>query len=617
MSLRDTFAAIASWPPEQALTYFEAALQDPFYEIQREAYRLLTDPNGLNRPDLVVLHFDTLVPEVKSRLKEARTFFLDLGRRLIRGPSEHARRSAYKMLGEIGGADVARDLAMGVDDASTLIRFNIAESLEKIAINYHYHLLNFQVRKDPQSRQFIDANRKAMFDALGMLLKTWPLHRKDIFLNVAVESGDEAYPLVKDIVLHHVGGPLWNAFIESMQASSSDAMCQVLFRLYLEGPGKFRDAAVAVMRHRKDAKFPAAIAEHLVHSPAERLGRLRALRELPFWGAVEANPQLTPAVVIPLLDFVSSSEVPVKERDLAIKSQLANRHPQVRVHVLRTFHRLKVAHTGELARECLEDATDEVKLVAAKLVAELLPSQKPRLLAPLLDSGSDEVRRVVLREVADLNVSRYAGAFAAPDPASRQLAERIAARIDPSVVDRLVEAVIALDPIRRLQALRLAEAGRSEREIQPLVVEILQDDGSPLRPLLVQLLAFSGNRPGLRLILELLAGRDLHLSARIVEMMQELHDVRLAALFLPFLVDRDLRVRGAAGRTVAAFGTHEANLLLAPLVAMGDDRLRLAAVTAITEMKLDGGRDLLASRLEIEANPQIRETIRRAMTEWI
>ncbi len=615
MSIRDTFQVIRSWSPEEAVPFLEACLQEQCYEVQAGAFELLTATGGFGRPDLVVVHFDTLMPEVKGRLREARAFFLELGRKLIRGHDELARRSAYKMLGEIGGADVARDLALGVDDASTLIRFNIAESLEKIAVNFHFHLVNWGARKDPQSRAFIDANRKAMHEALPMLLKTWPLHRKDIFLQVAVESGAEVYGTVKEVALHHVGGPLWTAYVEAMQASSTEAMCDTLFRLYLEGPGKYRDAAVQIMRHRRDAKFPTAIAEYLHRSPAERLNRLRGLQELPFWGAVEANPALPPDAAIPLLDFVSSADLAPKERDQAIKSLMANRHAAVRIHVLRTFERLKVPYLAEVARERLEDPADEVKLVACRMVAEHLPSQKSRLLAPLLDSSGGEVRKLVLKEVADLSPARYAASFAGPEPTPRQLADRVAARIDPGTIDRLVDAIIALDPVRRLQALRLAEPGRGDREIQPVVVEVLQAEGSPLRPLVVQILAFAGCRGGLRLMLEALAGKDLSLSSRIVEALQELHDVRLAALFLPFVADRDPKIRAAASKVVGTFGQQEASLLLAPLVQVGDERLRTAAVTAIAEMKIDGAKEMLESRLAIEGNEKVRETIRRVVSD--
>ena len=114
----------------------------------------------------------------------------------------------------------------------------------------------------------------------------------------------------------------------------------------------------------------------------------------------------------------------------------------------------------------------------------------------------------------------------------------------------------------------------------------------------------------------MLASGDLSLSTRIVEALQELHDMRFGALFLPFIVDREPAIRSAAARTVATFGMAEALIVLKPLVTMGDEKMRLAAVQAVGCMRVAGGKELLEQRLRVESNVDVRSAIMELVNNW-
>src|SRR5690349_16515720 len=139
MSVQSTFQAVAGWPSAAAIPYCEAALAEHHLEIQVSAYDLLIAPHLLNRPDLVVLHFDTLLPEIRERLIQMGPVFFEVARKLIRAGSETARRAAFDLLGEMSGVEALKILASGLEDPSTLIRDRAARHIEKIALNYHYH----------------------------------------------------------------------------------------------------------------------------------------------------------------------------------------------------------------------------------------------------------------------------------------------------------------------------------------------------------------------------------------------------------------------------------------------------------------------------------------------
>jgi HEAT repeat protein len=141
----------------------------------------------------------------------------------------------------------------------------------------------------------------------------------------------------------------------------------------------------------------------------------------------------------------------------------------------------------------------------------------------------------------------------------------------------------------------------------------MSDEHSPLRPLLVQLLAFTGKREGLRHLMELLATGDLETKTLVVETLQEIHDMRFGALFLPFVADPESAIRRSAAQSVSTFGQAEARLILPPLIAMRDERMAIAAIQALTLTRMEGARETLSSRLGVESRPGVQQAIRDAV----
>src|SRR5262245_50347709 len=122
MPVQTTFEAVAGWPSAAAIPYCEAALAEHHLELQVPAYDILVAPHLLNRPDLIVLHFDTLLPEVRRRLVQMGPVFFEVARKMIRAGSETARRAAFDLLGELSGVESLKILSAGLEDPSTLIR---------------------------------------------------------------------------------------------------------------------------------------------------------------------------------------------------------------------------------------------------------------------------------------------------------------------------------------------------------------------------------------------------------------------------------------------------------------------------------------------------------------
>ncbi|MBI3856241.1 MAG: hypothetical protein HY293_11180, partial [Planctomycetes bacterium] len=189
MGVSDTFAILGGLPADHRLPYFEAAIREPYAELQSAAFDALSDAVGLNRPDLVIQHFSDLTPEVRQKVMARSDQFSVAAREELRSPKEWSRRAAYQVLAALRPREAALILARGLSDASVVVRESVADALEAMANRYYYHLVTLRMHGDPESRRFIDEQRAPMMESLGPLLRAYPLHAKRVFIDLVIESG--------------------------------------------------------------------------------------------------------------------------------------------------------------------------------------------------------------------------------------------------------------------------------------------------------------------------------------------------------------------------------------------------------------------------------------------
>src|SRR5438105_6692432 len=130
MGVSDTFSFFATLPAEQRLPYIEAALREPFAELQSAAFDALSDPAGLHRPDLVIQHFPDLTAEVRRKLAARADQFVSAARDVLRSPKEWSRRSAYQVLAALRPREATSMLVRGLSDPSPVVRDSVADALE-------------------------------------------------------------------------------------------------------------------------------------------------------------------------------------------------------------------------------------------------------------------------------------------------------------------------------------------------------------------------------------------------------------------------------------------------------------------------------------------------------
>jgi HEAT repeat protein len=610
MGVSDTFAYLAELPAEHRLPYIEAALREPYVELQSAAFDALSDPAGLNRPDLVIQHFPDLSPVVRQKIAARADHFVAAARDELRSPKDWSRRSSYQVLAALRPREAMSILARGLSDASPVVRESVADVLETIANRYYYHLVAARLHGDPESRRFIAENRATMLESLGPLLRAYPLHAKRVFIDMVIDSGDDAYPLVAELLANRNEPATVAAFIHALSTALTEPAVEMIFRLSFDPRPRLYEAAHDALRLRRDPGFPALLATVLSRMPPERFESLaRRTREAHWWHTVESATELDSFTAAKLMEFLAISGIDPQRRNEMLLHFAGSPHADVRARLLVTLQAVGDPSLLDLAGKLLEDPADEVKLAAARAIIGLNPPNKARMLMPLLNSASEELRRMATRELATASFDRYLRSFDRLEPETREAAARALAKIDARIVDRLAEEITALDPERRLRALRVIDYVDAETDLRQNLMALLSDPDRRVRATVIKIVQLTESADGMRLLVAALSDPDRRVRANAIEAFEDGEDPRVVPLLLPFLYDEDNRVRANAAKAVWNLGSEEGRMTLQTMLSSPDEMMRLSAVWATGEVRFPGAVDLLLARAEADPSPAVREKI--------
>lgn len=607
MGVSDTFAVLAELPAEHRLPYIEAALREPFPELQTAAFEALSDRAGLNRPDLIIQHFSELGADVRARLAARADQFAAAARDALGSPREWSRRAGYQALAALRPRESASTLARGLSDPSSVVRESVADALEALANRYYYHLVAARMHGDADSRRFLEENRASMMESLGPLIRAYPLHAKRVFLELVIESGDDAYGLVAETLSNRGEPSAHAAFIHALSTAMTESAVGLIFRLSQDSRPRLQDAAAEALKLRRDPDFPALLATYLSRLSPDRFEALaRHTKEVPWWHTVESATGIDPFTASKLMEFLSLSSLDADRRNDCLLLFSVSPHPEVRARALVTLQSSGYPGILELAEALLQDPSDEVKLAAARTIIGLNPPQKARVLMPLLNAASEEVRRMAMREVASASFEKYLRSFDRLDPETREAAARALAKIDHRIVDRLAEEITALDPLRRLRALRVIDYVDAETDLRQNLMALINDPDRRVRATAIKIVQLTDSVDGMRLLAGALVDPDRRVRANAIEAFEDGGDARCIKLLLPFLRDPDNRVRANAAKAVWTLGSDEGRGTLVAMLKDPDEAMRLSAVWAIGEVRFPGGIDLLVGHLEGEPSPVVR-----------
>lgn len=393
---------------------------------------------------------------------------------------------------------------------------------------------------------------------------------------------------------------------------------ELILRLWQDPRPKLHDAAGDALKLRRDATFPALLATVLSKLSDERLLALaQKTRELPWWHTVEAASDLDPFSASTILEFLSLSAVDPARRLKLVLAFRGSPHAEVRARTLLTLQTLGAPELQEAAEAALEDPSDEVKLAAARMIIGINPPNKARLLMPLLNAASEEVRRMAMREVASASFDKYLKSFDRLDPETREAAARALAKIDGRILERLTEEIQALDPERRLKALRVIDYVDAETDLRQNLMALLTDPDRRVRATALKIVQLAGSADGMRLLIAALGDDDRRVRANAVEAFEDSGDAACLPLLRPYLRDPDNRVRANVAKAMWNLGSEEGRTTLHAMLREPEELMRLSAVWAIGEVRFPGAVELLKSRLEGEPSAVVRGKIAESLVKLL
>ncbi len=395
MGLKETFRILGSAVASDLNHYLEVALSEPYEEIQSAAFNQLMVAGGVGALEIIVRNYTSLLPSTQKRIRDERHVFLPVARDQTRRGSENARRNAYRLIEAIGAGEVTKLLSEGMKDSSSEVRADSAGALEKIALRYHYHLLNYNARGDLESKKFLDENQQVLSPPLAEILRTYSIHRKSVFIDIVIESGIQHYRMVTEIILSRTDSPLYDAFRRSMNAAGSPAAMKLLFRLLTESHERLRLVADRIATARRDPAFLLAISAHMEKlSPETFVNLAKQSRQVPWWSALERNPEMAVKVVKKLSEFLAHSVVDGAGRDERLVALLLNPSAEIRLHVLHLLHDVRSEKSLAVAVQLLRDEDAEVCEAAALVIQDLNPENRVDIFSPFLSSPVEGLRKI-------------------------------------------------------------------------------------------------------------------------------------------------------------------------------------------------------------------------------
>ncbi|MHC4606270.1 MAG: HEAT repeat domain-containing protein [Planctomycetota bacterium] len=613
MGLTVTFGTVAQLPAELAVPYLQAALAEPYGELQLKAFETL---ERIDRPDAIIRSHASLAPEVRERVDKKRADYVRAARQLLKSDINRNRRAAYEFLTAFDEPNALRLVAQGVSDPSPAVRDGVFNALEKFALQYHYHLLRWQERRNEQSWTYLEKNRGAMMEAAEILLRAYTSHRRDVFISIAVESGGEAYRLISGVILGRRDPQLQDAFLRVMQQTNSPAAIDVLLRLLHERHERLCDIARTIFRYRRDSAFVSALARFLSGLQPGRYAELAAATtDLPWWEALLAAKDLDPDEIAEHIRFVSKTALIPATQMKYLKYFLESDIPAARAEALTALGEKEVENFLEICKASLKDSSPEVQFAAAARIIDLNPPDKVRLLTPFVQSEHEELRHLAMREVARASFDRYLRSFDKLDDRTREIAARAIAKIDSSMIDRLTEEVGSLDPARRLKALKILDYAELEGDVQPTIRELLNDRDTRVRATAIKLVEMSGNIEAMRQVLQMLTDADRRVRANAIEAFEEIGDTRFAQILLPFCQDPDNRVRANAAKALWNLGRREVVDVLFGMLNHPDENMRSSAVWALGEIRPEGVGGILRQHLAAEKSDAVCARIEQALED--
>lgn len=608
MGLEETFRTLREARTEPAEEALLAAVPEPNAQVQERAVAVLIHIESRRGVLHAIRNAHLLPPRVLSMLAIETRLVLPVLRQALRDSREQTRLNSLDLLGRIGTNEAIQEALSAMQDAAQDVR----KKATAVAVGALVRFVGTRRREaasaaaGPAEASHVHTTEASAL--VARLLGGYEQHRERTVLEVMVEIGEATQSSIVT-VLRGPDSAARRDLVRVLASSHAPATAACLFRLHRDKDPALRGAASEALADRKSKASARPLVRHVASLADDEVEMLaERIPGIPWWHeASDLARDLEEREGLKMVRFLRCSQEPPARKADALGDLLDSPHVAVRRAAVEALGHVAAPEVVNELDRALRDADEGVATRALEaLLARDIPDRN-RLLLPLLNSPFDSMRKRVSALVSKDSFERYIRAFDRLDEKTRALAGRAIAKIDEGLVVKLAEELGSLDGDRRFKALRIVAATELGKDLEPILLELLNDPDRRVRATLVKTIGILGSADAIRTLIHLLSDPDRRTRANAIEAFEEIGNPKIVGLLLPFLKDADNRVRANAAKACWKLGHPETIEVLAEMINDPQESMRLSAVWAFGEIAPPGVEQILADAARDDPSPTVRK----------
>ncbi len=467
-----TFRLLQKTDNEAALSVLLPALQSPYPVVREGALRTILLRRSAAGHREILRRFDQLDPDWKPILHEHRGRMTGALRDAVLGSDQQMCRNACEAAVWFREYDLVPTLITAAEDQNNPNRERVAATLFRLACDLYDELANPRQHRDRRDPQTL---RQHAISALELSVQRFARHRRREIVQAFLMLTNRENVTLKKLLTdpHHA------AFVAAVDVLGKESHGGIL-RLLLSflDDSRAPGAALNVIAGRTDARFIEYFLRKIGREPSRNVTiNLKRMRKIAWLREGDGLlDRLDETAQHGAVRLVMLSGVPRLRAFSVIEHLLRHGKPTGRRAAAAALAEFNGAEANALALTALEDTDPAVQ---ANIVAQLrrrgIPGVLPKLVE-LVDSPHAMVRKAARENLVEFSFKRFLGAFDMLDDDVRASTGALVKKIDPQTVPLLIEELRSKARTRRLRALAMARCMDVVHQVEPQLIQMLEDE---------------------------------------------------------------------------------------------------------------------------------------------
>ena len=485
--LATTFQVLGKTPNEAAVRVLISALDSPNRAIQDGALEALLARRGAACGKELLRRLHTMPPRWREIVRSRRGSITHTLRDAILGTDRQMCVNACQAATWFREYDLIPTLISVLEDHSAENVDLATGTLWDLVVQLYDELAAGRNSADGRNPQMV---RRHIVSSLESSVQRFGKHKQqeviDSFLLLVGRDNPTLSKILKDP--HH---PASVPIVEAMSSSPHGGVMRLL--LSCLDDRHVPSAVVSVVGKRSDLKFVQHLMRKIGREPAtavtQNLKRIRSIAWLSC--SQEFLAQLDNAAQHALVRMVMISALPREQAFATIKQVLEHGKPGGRREAATALAEFSGVDSNYVAMRALDDPDPQVQAnVLGQLRHRGIPGILPHLIG-MVDSPHAVIREAARESLSEFTFKRFLASFDMLDEEVQRTTGNLVKKVDPQTVPLLHEELKSRVRSRRLRALAIVRAIDVAEQLEPTIIELLDDSDHMVRMEVVAALAQS------------------------------------------------------------------------------------------------------------------------------